>query len=100
MTVVYRDKRGNEYVSVPLPTHEVTHAVPIEARRVSRRADRKTVRPFYDGLDGAELFTQPRAHRRRWSDAQWGAFQEYWRLVEHESHEPAFVASAVVIKGS
>ena len=100
MTVVYRDKWGNEYVSVPLPTHEVTHAVPLDARLVRRRADRKTTVPFYNGLDGAELATQPRTHRRRWSDAQWGAFHEYARVVERESSETAPVASAVVIKQS
>ena len=98
MTVVYCDKWGNEYVSVPLPTHEVTHAVPLDAHLVRRRTDRKSPPPFYDGLDGAELATQPRTHRRRWSDAQWGSFQEYSKLVECEAREDAPVASAVVIK--
>ena len=98
MTVVYRDKSGNEYVSVPLPTHEVTHAVPLDAHLVRRRTDRKAPLPFYAGLDGAELATQPRTHRRRWSDAQWGSFQEYSKLVECESSENTPVASAIVLK--
>ncbi len=98
MTIVYRDKWGNEYVSVPLPTHEVTHAVPLDAHLVRRRTAKKATAPFYEGLDGAELATQPRAHRRRWSDAQWGAFHEYSRLVNDESREVAPVASAIVIK--
>ena len=98
MTVTYRDRWGNEYVSVPLPTHEVTHAVPLDARVVSRRVAKKAMTPFYDGIDGAELAAQPRAHRRRWSDAQWGSFQEYARLVDEESRGTPPVASAIVIK--
>ena len=49
--VVYRDERGVEYDPVPLPTHEVTEAVAVEARRVHRSAPRKTV-PLYTGNDG------------------------------------------------
>ena len=37
MAVVYRDKRGVEYESVPLPTNEVTDAVPLNAHIVSKR---------------------------------------------------------------
>ena len=61
---IYRDRNGVEveYVSVPLPTHEVTQAVPLAARMVGNRASRKE-RPFYEGTDGTELATQPRHHR-------------------------------------
>ena len=37
MGVVYRDKRGVEYESVPLATSEVTDAVPLDAHIVSKR---------------------------------------------------------------
>ena len=61
VSVVYRDERGVEYVSVPLPTHEVTEAVPIDARRLRRTQEEI---PFYVGTDGAELAAQPRGHRK------------------------------------
>lgn len=99
MSVVYCDKHGVEYESVPLPTHEVTQAVPLEARIVGRRTERKTV-PFYAGTDGAELAAQPRSHRKQWTDAQWGAFEEHRRLEAEQSKADAPVASAVIIKSS
>lgn len=99
MAVVYRDKHGVEYESVPLPTHEVTHAVPLDARIVARRTERKTV-PFYAGTDGAELASQPRGHRKQWSDAQWGAFEEFRRVELDHSKGDSPVASAVIIKSS
>ena len=99
MPIVYRDRYGVEYESVPLPTHEVTQAVPLEARLVGRRAERKSV-PFYDGIDGAELATQPRSHRKQWTDAQWGAFEEYRRAEAEQSRGDSPVASAVVIKSA
>ncbi len=43
---MFRDKRGVEYDAVPLPTHEVTVAVALDARIVRRTAARKTV-PVY-----------------------------------------------------
>lgn len=95
--VVYRDERGVEYVSVPLPTHEVTEAVPIDARRRRRRAPHEDV-PFYAGADGAELAAQPRAHRRQWSDEQWIAFKEHQKLESELAREDQPVAAAVVVK--
>ncbi len=98
MTVVYRDKYGIEYVSVPLPSHEVTEPVPLEARVASKRAMKRTAVPFYQGTDGANLAAQPRTHRRHWSDSQWGAFEEYCQLVTEESRTDSPVASVIVIK--
>ena len=94
---VYRDERGVEYVSVPLPTHEVTDAVPIEARIASRRAAPKSV-PFYAGTDGAELARQPRSHRRQWTDAQWLAYRELLQAEAEAARDDAPVAAAMVIK--
>ena len=99
MSVVYCDKYGVEYEAVPLPTHEVTQAVPLDARIVGRRTERKSV-PFYAGLDGVELVTQPRSHRKQWTDAQWGAFEEYRRLEAEQAQADAPVASAVIIKST
>ncbi len=87
MSAVYRDKHGVEYESVPLPTHEVTQAVPLEARIV-RRTVKKTV-PSYAGTDGAELAAKPRSHRKQWTDAQWGAFEEHRRLEAEQSKADA-----------
>ena len=95
--VFYRDDRGMEYVSVPLPTHEVTDAVPINAHRVGKRTTRDPV-PFYEGTDGSELARQPRAHRRRWTDAQWVGFEEHRKVEAEESQKDLPVATAVIIK--
>lgn len=97
MSVVYRDERGVEYVSVPLPTHEVTEAVPIDARRLRRRTPRDEV-PFYAGADGAELAAQPRSHRKQWSDEQWIAFREHQNLESELARNDQPVAAAVVVK--
>lgn len=97
MAFVYRDRRGVEYESVPLSTHEVTDPVPIEARLVSKRAARK-VMLVYDGNDGAILATQPRHHRRRWTDEQWRAFEEHRRREDDESKGTSPLASVVVVK--
>lgn len=94
---MYRDKHGVEYLSVPLPTHEVTEAVPIDARRVRGRSPRAEV-PFYVGTDGVELAAQPRAHRKRWNDAQWVAFKEYQHLESDLARMDEPVAVAVVVK--
>lgn len=94
---VYRDERGVEYVSVPLPTHEVTDAVPIDARLPSKRAAPKPV-PFYAGTDGAELARQPRSHRRQWTDAQWLAYREQLQLESEMARDDTPVAAAVLIK--
>ena len=99
MSVVYCDKHGVEYEAVPLPTHEVTQAVPLDARIVGRRSERKSV-PFYAGIDGVELVVQPRSHRKQWTDAQWGAFEEYRRLEAEQAEADAPVASAVIIKST
>ncbi|MCY4600287.1 MAG: hypothetical protein OXF27_10250 [Acidobacteria bacterium] len=97
MSVVYRDARGVEYVSVPLPTHEVTEAVPIDARRVRRWSPRNTV-PFYVGTDGAELVAQPRSHRKKWSDAQWIAFKEHQHIEYELTRTDEPVAAAMIVK--
>lgn len=97
MAVVYRDARGVEYESVPLPTHEVTDAVPLAARIVGKRAPTRTV-PVYAGTDGAELAYQPRGHRRHWTDAQWTAFKEHQHLEDELSRRDEPVATAMIIK--
>lgn len=94
---VYRDERGVEYVSVSLPTHEVTEAIPIDARIPARRAAPKPV-PFYPGTEGAELARQPRGHRRQWNDAQWLAYREQLQLEADMAQHDAPVAAAMVIK--
>ena len=98
MGVVYRDKWGVEYESVPLPTHEVTAAVPLSARQVNKRAPAKKPLPFYEGTDGDQLAKQPAEHRRRWSDAQWVAFKEHQHAEAERAGEDAPIATAVVIK--
>ena len=94
---VYRDERGVEYVSVPLPTHEVTDAVPLDARIKSKRAAPKHV-AFYAGTDGARLARQPRSHRRQWTDAQWLAYREQVQLESEMAQDDAPVAAVVLIK--
>ena len=93
----YRDKRGVEYESAPLPTHEVTDAVPLNARIVSRRRPKNVV-PVYEGIDGAELATQPRGHRRHWTDAQWVAFKEHRQLEVEHSRDDVPLAAVMIIK--
>ena len=88
MGAVYCDKHGVEYESVPLPTHQVTQAVPVASRIVSRRTETKTV-PSDAGTDGAELAAQPRSHRKRRTDAQRGAFEEHRRLEAEQSKADA-----------
>ena len=97
MAVVYRDKRGVEYESVPLPTNEVTDAVPLDAHIVSKRVVRKPV-PIYEGTDGRQLASAPRSQRRNWTDEQWGAYEEHRRIETEESKGDTPVASVVVIK--
>ena len=95
MPVVYVDERGVEYVSVPLPTHEVTEAVPIDANR------RRTVKeplPVYAGTDGAELAAAPRAHRKQWTDEQWVAFREHQKLESELARDDEPVAAAIVVR--
>ena len=95
--VVYRDERGVEYDPVPLPTHEVTDAVAVGARRVHRSAPRKTI-PLYTGNDGAELAQQPRSHRRRWTDWQWLAFEEYRRCAQELHTKDEALAAVMVVR--
>ena len=97
MPVVYRDKRGVEYESVPLPTNEVTDAVPLTAHIVSKRVARKTA-PLYEGTDGAQLAQVPRSQRRNWTDEQWGAYEEYRRLETDQSGDRNPRAAVVVIR--
>ncbi len=95
--MIYRDERGVEYVPVPLPTHEVTDAVAVDARRVSRSHVRKPM-PVYAGTDGAELAAQPRSHRRRWTDRQWLAFEEHLRLETDLANDDAPAAAVWVVR--
>ncbi len=97
MGVVYRDKRGVEYESVPLATSEVTDAVPLDAHIVSKRVVRKPL-PIYEGTDGEQLARAPRSQRRNWTNEQWGAYEEHRRLVADQSKDNAPVASVVVIR--
>ena len=97
MVVVYRDRRGVEYESVPLPTNEVTDAVPLDAHIVSKRVVRKPL-PIYEGTDGEQLARAPRSQRRNWTDEQWGAYEEHRRLKADQSKDDAPVASVVVLR--
>ena len=95
--MVYRDEQGIEYDSVKLPTHEVTDAVAVDARLVSRTVARKQL-PVYTGTDGAELAQQPRAHRRRWTDQQWLAYEEYRQLEADLGTDHAQAAAVWVVR--
>ena len=95
--VVIRDERGVEYDPVPLPTHEVTDAVAVDARRVNRSAPRKSI-PLYAGTDGLELSQQPRGHRRHWTDLQWLAFEEYRRLEQDLSADDEPLAAVMIVR--
>ena len=94
--MIYRDKSGVEYVPVPLPTHEVTDAVAVNARLAARSGARRE-KPVYTGADGAKLAAQPRSHRRRWTDRQWLAFEEHLRLeTDRAGDDPPAGAVGVV----
>ena len=95
--MVFRDARGVEYDPVPLPTHEVTVAVAVDARIVRRTAVRKAV-PLYAGIDGAELVQQPSAHRRHWTDRQWLAFEEHRRLEAEQARDEPPLATVWVVR--
>ena len=95
--MVFRDERGVEYDPVPLPTHEVTDAVAVDARRVHRSAPRKS-RPLYTGTDGLELSQQPRGHRRHWTDPQWLAFEEHRRLEQDLSSDDEPLAAVIIVR--
>ena len=82
---------------MPLPTHEVTVAVAVDARIVKRTATRKVV-PVYAGTDGAELAEQPRGHRRQWTDPQWLAFEEHRHLEAELSRDDEPVAAVWVVR--
>ena len=97
--MVYRDERGIEYDSVKLPTHEVTEAVAVDARLVSRTIARKQL-PVYTGTDGAELAQQPRTHRRRWTDQQWLAYEEYRQLEEELGTDQIQTAAVWVVRSN
>jgi hypothetical protein len=96
--VVYRDRRGVEYDPVPLPTHEVTAAVAVDARIVKRPAAARKPVPVYSGTDGAELAQQPRGHRRQWNDRQWLAFEEHRSLEQESSKDDEPMAAAWVVR--
>ena len=95
--VTYRDERGVEYDSVRLPTHEVTDAVALDARLVSRGIGRKQL-SIYTGTDGAELAQQPRTHRRRWTDQQWLAYEEHRQLESELGADNAPAAAVWVVR--
>ena len=97
--MVYRDERGIEYDSVKLPTHEVTDAVAVDARLISRTVARKQL-PLYTGTDGAELAQQPRAHRRRWTDQQWLAYEEHRQLEEELGTDQIQTAAVWVVRSN
>ena len=96
---IYRDRNGVEveYIAVPLPTHEVTQAVPLTARVVGHRASRKEM-PVYTGTDGTELAIQPRHHRKQWTDQQWVAFREFQKLELDMASADAPIAATMIIK--
>ncbi|MDA1091777.1 MAG: hypothetical protein O3A25_00695 [Acidobacteria bacterium] len=95
--MVIRDERGVEYDPVPLPTHEVTDAVAVDARRVNRSAPRKAA-PLYEGTDGLQLLQQPRGHRKHWTDLQWLAFEEYRRLEQELSADDEPLAAVMIVR--
>lgn len=95
--MVYRDYRGVEYDPVKLPTHEVTDAVAIDARQVSRSMARKPL-PLYTGVEGKELAEQPKAHRRRWTDQQWLAYEEYQQCETERETDEVPVAAVWVVR--
>ena len=95
--MVYRDERGIEYDPVKLPTHEVTDAVAVDARLISRTVARKQL-PLYTGTDGAELAQQPRTHRRRWTDQQWLAYEEHRQLEAELGTDHAQAAAVWVVR--
>ena len=96
---IYRNRNGVEveYVSVPLPTHEVPQAVPLAARVVGNRVSRKE-RPFYSGTDGTELATQPRHHRKQGTEQQWVAVREFQKLELDMASSDQPIAAAMIIK--
>ncbi len=96
--VSYRDERGVVYDPVPLPTNEVTDAVALDARLVRRPAEARKTIPFYSGTDGVELAQQPPNHRRRWTDAQWLAFEEHRKLEQEASHADEPRAAVWVVR--
>ena len=94
---VYRDARVVVFEAVALPSYEVTDAVPLSARLVSKRAGKRS-QPVYDGNDGIELARQPRGHRRHWTDEQWVAFEEYRQRETEQAVKDLPVATAVIVK--
>ncbi len=83
---------------MPLPTHEVTAAVAVDARIVKRPAAARKPVPVYTGTDGAELAQQPRGHRRQWNDRQWLAFEEHRSVEQQSSKEDEPRAAAWVVR--
>ena len=82
---------------MPLPTHEVTVAVAVDARIVRRTVTRKAV-PVYAGTAGAALAEPPRGHRRHWSARQWLAFEEHRRLEVELSRDDEPVAAVMGVR--
>ena len=97
--MVYRDERGIEYDPVKLPTHEVTDAVAVDARLISRTVARKQL-PLYTGTDGAELAQQPRTHRRQWTDQQWLAYEEHRQLEAELGTDQIQTAAVWVVRSN
>ena len=82
----YVDPDGREYDRVEFPTRENTEAV--EIATVKRTKPKVQPPPFYPGEDGEVLAAQPRSHRKRWTEAQWAAFEEY-RDASAPTSQPA-----------
>lgn len=96
--MIYRDERGVEYDPVPLPTHEVTMAVAVDARIIKRTVGVRKPVDVYNGTNGEELVQQPRHHRRHWTDRQWLAFEEYRRIESELSRDDKPSAAVWVVK--
>ena len=94
----YRDERGVVYDAVPLPSHEVTDAVALDARIVKRPTVTRKSTPLYTGTDGAELAVQPHGHRRKWTDQQWLAFEEHRQHEEELSKRDEPQAAVWVVR--
>ena len=66
---------------------------PVRARgeivrpRAAPPAETRSPKPFYAGEDGNTLLLQPPAHRKRWTEAQWIAFEKAKRAAEQARKE-------------
>ena len=64
------------------PTRGQLHPVTHQGRVVMpRKPPPAPVTPYYDGEEGEVLRRQPTQHRKRWTEAQWLAYQEWKTLA-------------------